>query len=32
MEFEIAIKTNGVQSIEFADYEKILDDAQRLAD
>lgn len=32
MEFEIAIKTNGVKSIEFADYEKILDDAQRLAD
>ncbi|QEL53344.1 hypothetical protein [Enterococcus phage phiNASRA1] len=32
MEFEIAIKTNGVQSIEFADYEKILNDAQKLAD
>nr|DAH82271.1 MAG TPA: Protein of unknown function (DUF1351) [Caudoviricetes sp.] len=32
MSFEIAIQTNGVQTIEFKNYDKILDEAQRLAD
>lgn len=32
MSLDIAIRTNGVQTIEFKDYDKILDEAQRLAD
>lgn len=32
MEFEIAIKANGMQTIQFDNYEKILNDARKLAD